>query len=367
MDINEKSYRKELKINGKLQTELIEINDISIIENELTILNKNIEENKEHLEIKKLQLELDILKLKLEIENNNKNNENTIKIDTNKSSYILLNTNENIKNELKTQLINNIENENNIINDNKDNLLEYIEEKIDEHIETELEYKIKTLKTIGIYIKKNNKGNIKYQASFRYENKTHHCGYFKNKIEAMIAYNKKALEICGENIKVNIIPDDILNSIQIKPPLPIIPNTFKSKYLGVKVRNNKYRSVIYYHGKEEYLGIYNTEIEAAMAYNKKIIELYGDNYRKNQINILPDDVQEQFSKFTINVNKKHQDINKIKKYIGIYYSKNKFHARFRFDKKTYYVGGFNTELEAVEAYNKKSLEICGDKAKLNIL
>ena len=83
-----------------------------------------------------------------------------------------------------------------------------------------------------------------------------------------------------------------------------------------------------------------------MAYNKKIIELYGDNYRKTQINILPDDVQEQFAKFKINVNKKPQQDNKIKKYIGIYYQKNKFNSRFSFNKKNYYVGRFDTELEA---------------------
>lgn len=51
----------------------------------------------------------------------------------------------------------------------------------------------------------------------------------------------------------------------------------------------------------------------------------------------------------------------------MFYQDNKFNARFDFNKKTYYVGRFDTELEAAEAYNKKVLEICGDKAKLNII
>lgn len=46
------------------------------------------------------------------------------------------------------------------------------------------------------------------------------------------------------------------------------------------------------------------EIEAAMAYNKKIIELYGNNYRKNQINIIPDNFINEYINFKIKVNKK---------------------------------------------------------------
>jgi hypothetical protein len=358
------NYRKELKLNDKLQTELIEINNISIIEDQLILLNKNIEENKEHLEIKKLQLELEILKLKLEIENKSTENKN---VDTNKSSYILLNTNEHIKEDFKTQLVNNIENENNMINQNKDSLLEYIEEKIDEHIETELEIKIKNLKTIGVSRTKNRKGEIKYEARVTFKNKKMSVGRFENKIEAALAYNKKVLEICGDKAKLNIIPDDILNSITIKQPLPIIPNTFKSKYYGIRIVNNRYRSNVYFQAKEYYCGTYDTEIEAALAYNIKIKELYGDNYKQNKINVFSDDILKEYSNFKIQKIDKQNDPNKIKKYIGVSYQDNKFNARFTFNKKTYYIGRFDTELEAVKAYNKKALEVCGDKAILNII
>jgi len=386
-------YRKELIINNKLQTELIKINDISIIENELITFNKHIEENKEHLEIKKLELELEILKLKIQLENTNQKEKNK-----NKSSYLYLptsnistnntSTNNNdtsintndiptssneassnqnfIKDTLKNKLIDNIENENKTINENKDNLLNFIEKKVDEHIDSEIETKIKNLKLKGISIKKNKKGKIKYQATFKHNNKSIFCGYFDTRIEAGLAYNKKAIEICGEDAKINIIPEEILNYINIKSPRPIIPDSFKSKYLGVKIRNNRYRSVINFQGKEIYLGTYDTEIEAAMAYNKKLIELYGEHYRKNQINIFSDEILKQYSNFQINVNNKPKE-NKIKKYIGITYQNNKFNSRFNFNKKSYYVGRFNSELEAVKAYNKKALEICGNNAKINII
>jgi group I intron endonuclease len=56
-----------------------------------------------------------------------------------------------------------------------------------------------------------------------------------------------------------------------------------SKYVGVNKRNNKWRSRIHYKNKEIYLGYFFTEIEAAIAYNKKAVELFGENAKLNII------------------------------------------------------------------------------------
>jgi hypothetical protein len=58
------NYRKEQVLNGKNQTELIEINDIKDIHNELEKLNKDIREDKEYLVIERLKLEIELQKLK---------------------------------------------------------------------------------------------------------------------------------------------------------------------------------------------------------------------------------------------------------------------------------------------------------------
>jgi prophage antirepressor-like protein len=55
-------YRKNQKFNNKNQTELIEINDISIIQNKLEFFNKSIYEDKDYLRIQILKLEIEKLK-----------------------------------------------------------------------------------------------------------------------------------------------------------------------------------------------------------------------------------------------------------------------------------------------------------------
>jgi hypothetical protein len=63
------NFRKEYvfkthKNKNKKQTELIEIDDITIIQNKLILLNKSIQEDKEYLVIERLKLEIELEKLK---------------------------------------------------------------------------------------------------------------------------------------------------------------------------------------------------------------------------------------------------------------------------------------------------------------
>jgi hypothetical protein len=54
-----------------------------------------------------------------------------------------------------------------------------------------------------------------------------------------------------------------------------------SKYFGVSLNNNKWRSVIYKDNIQHNLGYFEDEIDAAKAYNKKAIELYEDKANLN--------------------------------------------------------------------------------------
>ncbi|MCB0571630.1 MAG: hypothetical protein KDC66_17790 [Phaeodactylibacter sp.] len=57
----------------------------------------------------------------------------------------------------------------------------------------------------------------------------------------------------------------------------------KIGYTGVYKENNRYRAVISINRKSVHIGMFDTPEEAAMAYNKKSRELYGDDGKLNVI------------------------------------------------------------------------------------
>jgi hypothetical protein len=57
----------------------------------------------------------------------------------------------------------------------------------------------------------------------------------------------------------------------------------KTGYTGVYQENHRYRAVISIHRKSFHIGMFDTAEEAALAYNKKSKEIYGDSGKVNVI------------------------------------------------------------------------------------
>ena len=57
----------------------------------------------------------------------------------------------------------------------------------------------------------------------------------------------------------------------------------KTGYTGVYEENNRYRAVISINRKSVHIGMFDTAEEAALAYNKKSKEIYGDSGKQNII------------------------------------------------------------------------------------
>lgn len=145
-----------------------------------------------------------------------------------------------------------------------------------------------------------------------------------------------------------------------------------SKYFGVSYDNNysKWSASIKKDGKCYNLGLHDTEIEAALIYNMKATELYGVHAN---LNLIDETLYSQYEQKIrgqldrLNSNFNRQKI-KQRKYHGIYHTKDdKWSAQIIKDKIRYYIGRYNTEKEAVVAYNSKALELYGQLAQLNII
>lgn len=71
------------------------------------------------------------------------------------------------------------------------------------------------------------------------------------------------------------------------------------------------------------------------------------------------------SNVSLNSHNKKKKENTTSKYIGVRFNKNKYTASITKDGKCYYLGRFENEEDAAKAYNKKSVELYGEFAKLN--
>jgi len=131
-----------------------------------------------------------------------------------------------------------------------------------------------------------------------------------------------------------------------------------SKYIGVsygKKRGN-FAAQIQKDGIDYCLGFYETEEEAARAYDNKALELYGPDAQRNFTGGIHDSLP-IIKKISL------WDRRPVKKsssnYKGIRYHKKRWEAKIGYLRKTIYLGRFKTEKAAALAYDVKARELCG--------
>lgn len=124
----------------------------------------------------------------------------------------------------------------------------------------------KTSKYLGVYyVTERNK----WGATITYNDKIIHIGRYNEEKDAARAYNIKAVEIYGSNAILNDVDTNYSTDYNL-----IVHNTWGSvPYRGVTKVKNKYVAQVSHYG---YIGGYNTPEEAAIAYDKKAIEVFGD-------------------------------------------------------------------------------------------
>jgi hypothetical protein len=115
------------------------------------------------------------------------------------------------------------------------------------------------------------------------ENKTTHLGCFLSEEAAALEWNKAALIYHGEFAYLNQLSD---NEQEIAARYP--KKETSSKYHGVhwNKREKKWKVVIWYNKKSVYVGSFKLEKDAAIAYNRTVVPLFGE---KAKVNILSDD------------------------------------------------------------------------------
>jgi len=153
-----------------------------------------------------------------------------------------------------------------------------------------------------------------------------------------------------------------------------------SNYIGVFYSSTvrQWKAIIMYAGKSHYLGSYDKEEHAAIAYDKKALELFGTEGNVN----FPDMTYSQLTEKLKDINRSNDEslrenrsremqgktnpnITKTSKYVGVSKSYQKWAAVIHCRNKRYRLGRFDSEEEAAVAYDKKALKLFGESARLN--
>jgi len=137
-----------------------------------------------------------------------------------------------------------------------------------------------------------------------------------------------------------------------------------SKYKGVywKKRDQKWMVRVSFKGKNIYLGLFDSEREAARIHDAGAKLSYGDFAILN----FNGEILEKHFYFVKNIlNSEKKKNSSVYKGVSFYKQTNKWTAQMHFKNVYYRLGYFATETEAARAYNKKALELLGSKAILN--
>jgi len=144
-----------------------------------------------------------------------------------------------------------------------------------------------------------NKTGKNWQARTSVNGKYIHLGTFKSELMAAAAYNKWYEENEAEENKEFLLLNDIENDpeyIELKQKTENEGRTrrsskYTSKYRGVRLKGDKFEARVTWNKTDYYIGMFDTEKEAAKAYNKRKLKLYGPECKK--LNVISEDEQEE--------------------------------------------------------------------------
>lgn len=165
--------------------------------------------------------------------------------------------------------------------------------------------------------------------------------------------NGNALDNQRDNLRISTHAQNMQNQkINSK-------NTSGFKGVGFRKDSGLWRARISVNGKRITLGHFNTAEEAAIAYNEAAEneKFYGAFARLNKIS--------NFQKPDIKTLKPGNFNTSGFRGVSLIKSQNRFRSTIQVNQQKIYIGSFKTAEEAAKAYNKKAIELLGNKARLN--
>ncbi|SRR6266487_4017407 len=178
-------------------------------------------------------------------------------------------------------------------------------------------------------------------------------GYFDTALDASFAYDQAALEQFGEFAHLNNPLEQVL---EWTPPIRQFGKKSASGYRGVQACGNRWSAEIKYGTQRRPLGFFDTAEQAAFAYDKAALEIYGRSARLNH-------PIEQVLAWTPPVRLLRK--TNTSGYRGVKQIGKRWSAAIHTSGQRFHLGMFDTAEEAAKAYDKAAWEAYGERAILN--
>jgi len=179
----------------------------------------------------------------------------------------------------------------------------------------------------------------------------------------MIHVNHNALDFRKSNLQIA--------SISLQLQRGRIRKNKSSHFKGVSLNKKlqKWDARIKKQGKQFCLGLFDSEFDAAKAYDAKAVELYGELACKNFGNKFPEYPITHLHKRAA-LERRHgsrPNSGSFSRFKGVSWHKRigKWMSRIVFNGHSYHIGYFESEIAAAKAYDTKVIELLGDDCYLN--